>query len=190
AGLFVHERFANDFDRPSLTVSFALPRFSGWWGNRKETRFLMSTATPADFEPTPGAYGFQLSNPSVLTTVCLLASLDVFEQTTTEARREKSLLLTGYLEFLLEPLTSRSSPAGCRLRLATPLNPAQRGCQLSLLFENGRVREVFASLLAAGVVCDKREPDCIRVAPTPLYNTFEDVWKFVNTLRAALEALQ
>jgi kynureninase len=168
AGCFVHERHGHDL---------TLPRLAGWWGNDPATRFQMRTQT--DFVPRPGADGWQISNPPILALVPLRASLGLFDEAGMPALRAKSERLTGYLMELLDDL-----PPG-RLEVITPREPARRGCQVSLQVR-GRVPELLHALTAAGVVCDFREPDVIRVAPVPLYNTFEDVWRFVRVLAAAL----
>jgi kynureninase len=166
AGLFVHERYA---------VNTGLPRFCGWWGNDKDVRFKMGP----EFKAIPGAEGWQLSNPPILSLAAVKASLDIFHEVGMEALREKSLKLTGYLEFLLDGLKSDA------FKVITPRNPAERGCQLSIAVgKNGK--EVHKKLEQAGVVCDWREPDCIRVAPVPLYNSFQDVFRFTGILLGAL----
>ena len=160
AGCFVHERHANNPD---------LPRFQGWWGHDKQTRFKM----PHDFHPIEGAEGWQLSNPPILSLAAVKASLDIFDEIGMSALREKSLRLTGYLEFLLDEINNGE------IQFLTPRDPAQRGCQISLLVpEHGR--RIFDALQKAGVICDWREPDCIRLAPVPLYNSFMDVYRFVE----------
>ncbi len=166
AGCFVHERHA-DSD---------LPRFAGWWGHDKSSRFAM----PPHFRPIAGAEGWQLSNPSILPLAALRASLELFDRAGMSALRRKSEQLTGYLAFLLHrvPRTEWS--------VITPQDPAERGCQLSIRVpKNGR--RIFDDLSAAHVVCDWREPDVIRVAPVPLYNSFEDVWRFANLFHASIE---
>ncbi len=161
AGCFVHERFANDA---------ALPRFAGWWGHDKASRFRMGP----DFRAIPGAEGWQLSNPSILAMAAVKASLDIFYEAKMENLRAKSVLLTGYLEYLF----------GGRFEIITPRAAAERGCQLSIrMSKDGR--KVFDALTAAGVVCDWREPDCIRVAPVPLYNSFMDVYRFAKIFAEA-----
>jgi kynureninase len=126
-----------------------------------------------EFHAAAGAAGWQLSNPSVLSAAPLIASLEIFSEARLVRLRAKSLQLTGFLEFLLEHL----APA---VRIITPAEPAERGCQLSLRVDGAR--HVFERLGAAGVVCDWREPDTLRVAPVPLYNRFEDVWRFSERL--------
>jgi kynureninase len=166
AGCFVHARHRH---RPDL------PRFAGWWGHNPQTRFQM----PAAFEVMPGTEGWQLSNPPILPLAALRASMEVFEEAGMARLRAKSERLTGYLETLLDTFV------GDQVDVLTPRDPAQRGCQLSLRVPaNGRA--VFERLMAAGCLCDWREPDVIRVAPVPLYNTFGDVWRFVQVLRQAL----
>ncbi len=155
-GGFVHERHARRVD---------LPRFAGWWGHDPDTRFAM----PAEFTPVAGAQGWQLSNPPVLAAAPLLASLDLFRRAGLGRLREKSLALTGFLRRSLEEALPRG-----RLEILTPREPAAHGCQLSLRLRPGG-RRVFERLAAAGVVADWREPDVLRLAPTPAYNSFGDV---------------
>lgn len=165
AGVFVHERHAKSFD---------LPRFAGWWGNDKSVRFKMGP----HFQPMEGAEGWQLSNPPIFALAPARVSLDIFREAGMENLRKKSAQLTGYLEFLLHGLKLAS------LKIMTPANDAERGCQLSITVQ-GNGRKVFEALQKAGVVCDWREPDCIRVAPVPLYNSFTDVYRFVEIFKGA-----
>ena len=133
----------------------------------------------AEVHAIPGAEGWQLSNPPILSLAAVKASLDLFDEVGMDALRRKSIHLTGFLEFLLDSLHSDA------FALLTPRDPAQRGCQLSIaLKENGR--RVFEGLQAGGVMCDWREPDCIRVAPVPLYNRFADVYRFAEVFAAQL----
>ena len=165
AGCFVHARHAH---RPDL------PRFAGWWGHNKTTRFDM----PPGFDPLPGAEGWQLSNPSILPLAALRASMDIFSAAGMPQLRTKSVALTGFLEALLDRQVSGA------VTLITPRDPAQRGAQLSLYVpQHGR--ELHARLVQANVMCDWRQPDVIRVAPVPLYNSFMDVYRFVGILAAA-----
>jgi len=166
AGAFIHERHANAFD---------LPRFAGWWGHDKETRFLMGP----EFRPIPGAEGWQISNPPILQMAALRASLEIFEETGMKALCAKSEKLTGYLEFLLSEIDDD------RISVITPSDPAQRGCQLSIQVKNSD-RSLHEKIVAQGVSADWREPDVIRVAPVPLYNSFQDVYKFVEILKKSL----
>jgi len=165
AGCFVHERHART----------ERPRFAGWWGNDASVRFRMGP----QFSATPGADGWQLSNPPILGLAPLRASLEQFDRATLPALRTKSERLTGYLEALID--------ADLRdvLQVATPRDPAQRGCQLSLRVTGGRARgrELFEFLAARGVLGDWREPDVIRIAPVPLYNSFADVLRFARTVK-------
>ena len=164
SGVFVHERHG---DRPDL------PRFAGWWGYEEENRFLMRKG----FKPMRGAAGWQLSNAQILSFAAHKAGLDIFDEAGMDALRQKSLRLTGYLEFLLNRLNEQSR----RFEIITPARPEERGCQLSLLaLEQGRA--LYDYLTENDVVCDWREPNVIRVAPVPLYNSFEDVWRFVDVL--------
>jgi len=169
AGAFVHARHGQD---P------ALPRFAGWWGHDKAARFLMGP----DFAPMPGAEGWQLSNPPVLGMAALLAALEIFMEAGMDRLREKSLALTGLLERRLDEALPNA------IEILTPREPMRRGCQLSLRLREGAEagRTVFARLGEAGIVCDWREPDVIRVAPTPLYNRYADVERFVVALVGAL----
>lgn len=167
AGAFVHERHHSEKN---------IPRFEGWWGNDKGTRFLMKP----DFVPIPTVESWQLSNPPILQLASLKASLDIFEEAGIKNLRTKSKKLTGYLEFLL-----KENKLTDKLEILTPSDENQRGCQLSLRFF-GNGKEVFNKLMASGVICDWREPDVIRIAPTPLYNKFEEVWKFVEIVKGVI----
>ena len=167
AGAFVHERHA---------TNTKLPRLAGWFGNDPDTRFRMHLEP--EFIPVPSADGWQISNPPILSMAPLRASLAIFEEAgAMESLRQKSVKLTSYLQFLLEDGGSRK-----RFNVITPREVTERGCQLSI-----QVREhpkvLFGKLEAAGVKCDFREPNVIRAAPTPLYNTFHEVWRFANILR-------
>jgi len=165
-GCFVHERHASDS---------SLPRFAGWWGSEEKTRFRMGP----DFQAADGAEGWQLSNPSILTLAALRASMDIFDEAGMEALRAKSVSLTGYLEFLLDQRGSS------RFSIISPRDPLQRGAQLSLrIATDGRA--VCERLAEQGVLCDWREPDILRVAPAPLYNSYQDVYRFVERFVAAL----
>ena len=165
-GCFVHARHARS-DRP---------RFAGWWGHDASTRFRMD----GGFAPTPGAEGWQLSNPPILALAPLRASLDLFARAGMDALRGKSIVLTGYLESLIDAHLPDV------LQIVTPRDPAQRGAQLSLRVTGGREcgRDLFAHLASSGVIGDWREPDVIRISPAPLYNTHADVLRFVRAVEA------
>ncbi len=166
AGCFVHERHG---------TNASLPRYAGWWGNEPATRFQMQLIP--EFLPRAGADGWQLSNPPILAMVPLRASLELFDQATMPALRAKSRVLTGYLAWLLREFAGGQNG----WEVVTPSDPESRGCQLSILVHD-RPRERFAALGAAGVVCDFREPNVIRVAPTPSYNGFHEAWRFARIL--------
>lgn len=162
-GCFVHERHAHKKD---------LPRFAGWWGHNKETRFGMRDG----FDPIPGTEGWQLSNPPILSMAAVKASLEIFAEAGMQNLRAKAVNLTGYLEFLLDNLESE------RISIITPRNPEERGTQLSIAVKDAD-KSLFDKITEAGVIADWREPDVIRVAPVALYNSYEDVFKFVDVLR-------
>jgi len=163
-GCFVHERHAEAFD---------LPRFAGWWGHDKNTRFKMGP----EFVPQPGAEGWQLSNPPILSLAPLIASLQLFELAGgMEPLRKHSQILTGMLERFVH------HRLGGKVEIVTPTDPERRGCQLSLRLKTGDGRKTFERLMANGIICDWREPDVIRVAPTPLYNTAEEIERLVAAL--------
>jgi kynureninase len=168
--VFVHERHGTNFD---------IPRFGGWWGYDKDRRFLMESG----FQPMPGAEGWQLSNAPVVGMSILKASVDIFETVGMPALRQKSEALTGYLEFAIETLAEEFPDAG--ISIITSRDPDQRGCQLSFNIA-GRERDIFDKLTAAGIIGDFREPCMIRVAPVPLYNSFEDVYTFGAVMRELL----
>lgn len=164
-GCFVHERHAHDFD---------LVRLAGWWGHDKASRFQM----PHDLQPLPGAEGWQISNLPILAAAPLLASLPLFDAAGMSALRAKSVQLTGYLESLLRAQLADS------VTILTPADTQARGCQLSLRLRRSPAdaHKVFDALAAAGFTGDWREPDVIRVAPVPLYNTFAEAWEFATAL--------
>ena len=166
AGCFVHERHGHDAH---------IARLAGWWGHDPQTRFQML----AGFQPQPGAEGWQLSNPPILALAPLRASLEIFDALGMKRLRARSEVLTGYMEFLLRSI------AGERLEILTPPVAQERGCQLSVRVRDGAA-DLFAALQRAGVVCDFREPNVLRVAPVPLYNTCEEIWRFAEIVRATL----
>lgn len=175
AGLFVHEKHGSTTDPTSPEY---VNRLSGWWGSDKSSRFRMENR----FVPIAGAGGWQVSNPSAIDTTALVASLSVFEMTNIDALRERSLRLTGYLEKLLDELKEKDTKV---FEIITPRKEEERGVQLSVLLKDGLLEPVLEHLEEEGVVVDERRPNVIRVAPTPLYNTFEDVSRFVQVFRDA-----
>jgi kynureninase len=168
-GCFVHERHAKRRD---------LPRFAGWWGHCKAQRFDMDP----DFSPIAGAEGWQVSNPPVLSTAPLLASLEIFGRAGLRRLREKSVGLTGFMQRLIETRLARN------VEIITPGRDAERGCQLSLrlLLPRFTARQCYERLTAAGVIGDWREPDTLRLAAVPLYNSFRDVARAVDALERAV----
>jgi kynureninase len=165
AGAFVHQRHATNTN---------LPRLAGWFGNDPDTRFRMHLEP--EFIPIPSADGWQISNPPILSMAPLRASLGIFDEAGMDALRQKSIKLTNYLQFLLEDEGSSKL-----FNVITPREADERGCQLSIQAQE-HPKELFAKLEAAGVKCDFREPNVIRAAPTPLYNTFHEVWRFARIL--------
>lgn len=166
SGAFVHERHANSKD---------LNRFTGWWSHNKETRFKMRD----EFDQLPGAEGWQLSNPPILSMAAIRASLDVFKEAGFDKLCSKSIALTGYFEFLINQLNNSD------IKIITPLNPEERGCQLSIQVKNAD-KSLHKKLTDAGIITDWREPDVIRCAPVPLYNSFKDIYEFVERLKKVL----
>ncbi len=168
AGAFVHEKHASEF---------SLPRFAGWWGHDEKERFQMKKG----FIPQQGVDGWQVSNVPIFQSAAHLASLEIFDDAGMKALRKKSIALTGYLSFLLKEI----DPLGNYFTILTPSSPDDRGCQLSIFMKkNGK--KVFDKLTKAGVIADWREPDVIRVAPVPLYNTFEEVFRFGEIFKTSL----
>lgn len=164
SGAFVHERHGNN---P------ALPRFAGWWGHDEKERFKMRKG----FKPMCGAEGWQLSNAQIFSFAAHKASLDIFDAAGMETLREKSLQLTGYMEYILDEANRVKN----RFRIITPRDPVARGCQLSAL-TGADGKSLYDYLSENGVVADWREPNVIRFAPVPLYNSFEDVWRLGQLL--------
>src|SRR5881296_824757 len=165
AGAFVHERHA---------TNTKLPRLAGWFGNDPNTRFRLHLEP--DFIPVPSADGWQISNPPIFSMAPLRASLAIFDEAGgMEPLRVKSIKLTGYLEFLIDQIGSK------KFSVITPADPKARGAQLSIQAHE-HPKQLHEELIAAGVKCDFREPNVIRVAPTPLYNTFHEVWRFAGIL--------
>jgi kynureninase len=168
-GCFVHERHARGID---------LPRFGGWWGHDPVMRFQMGP----EFHPIPGAQGWQISNPPVLSAAPLLASLEIFQRAGIRRLREKSIVLTGYLQRLIETRLPGL------VDIVTPAAASERGCQLSLrvVRSHAAAKRCHDLLTAAGVVADWREPDVLRLAPVPLYNSYSDVFTAVDALSKAV----
>ena len=166
AGIFVHERHAYNKD---------LKRFTGWWSHNKETRFKMRD----EFDLLPGAEGWQLSNPPILSMAAIRASLSVFDEAGFDRLLAKSKLLTSYFEYLIGTLDSD------KINIITPKKPNERGCQLSIRVKNAN-KSLHQNLENANVICDWREPDVIRCAPVPLYNSFSDVYSMVERLNQIL----
>jgi len=171
AGAFLHERHA---------TNIKLPRLAGWFGNDPNTRFRLHLEP--EFIPIPSADGWQVSNPPILSMAPLRASLAIFDHAGgMEPLRAKSIKLTGYLQFLLEQAPGKRQSGSDPYSVITPREVESRGCQLSILVRE-HPKELFNKLETAGVKCDFREPNVIRTAPTPLYNTFQDVWRFSKIL--------
>jgi kynureninase len=162
-GVFVHSKHAQQTD---------LNRMAGWWGNDEKTRFKMEKG----FFAKPDASGWNISTAQVFNTVCLKASLELFDQADIHALRNKSVQLTNYLEFLLQQLPN------LQFEIITPADPAQRGAQLSLYFPNNG-KAIHQKMIESGIIVDYREPGVIRVAPAPLYCSFEDVYTFYEILK-------
>ena len=165
-GCFVHERHANNS---------ALNRFAGWWGHNKKTRFNMRQ----EFDVLPGAEGWQLSNPAILSMAAIRASLNLFDKAGFSNLISKSKSLTGFLEYLINELNNS------KINIITPKNPQERGCQLSIQVKDAN-KKLHTQLTKSGVISDWREPDVIRVAPAPLYNSYQDVYEFVQRLKKIL----
>lgn len=175
AGAFIHEKHSSTI-KPSLV---------GWWGHEFKSRFGMDNK----LELSKGINGFRISNPPILLVCSLHASLEVFNQTSMKTLRKKSVLLTGYLEYLIKHYYSENiaEPEKPYAKIITPSRIEERGCQLSLTFSLP-IKAVYEELEKRGVACDMREPNRLRVAPVPLYNTFYDVFKFVQILGESLDA--
>ena len=162
----MHEKHAKNND---------LPRFAGWWNHNKETRFNMRQP----FDVMEGAEGWQLSNPPILSMAAIKASLDMFETVGMKALARKSQKLTGYFEFLINQIDSED------IKIITPKNAKERGCQLSIQVKNTD-KSLHKKLTENNIITDWREPNVIRCAPVPLYNSFEDVFQMVLILKKLL----
>ncbi len=170
-GVFIHQRHASDS---------SILRLAGWWGHDKESRFKMDK----EFKPIPTAEGWQLSNAPVLSMAAHKASLEIFEEATMERLLQKSKRLTAYLWFIIGEINAGSDQD--LIEIITPREESERGCQVSV-FMKSKGKEIFDALMRKGVIADWREPNVIRVAPVPLYNSFEDVWQFGNTIKHVIK---
>ena len=171
-GAFIHEKNTKDI---------SLPRFAGWWGNDPSTRFTI----PKEFVPVKTADAWQVSNAPVFSMAALKSSLDIFTEAGMDKLVKKSKELTGFLEFVINQINARSTGQVVPLKIITPKNQNERGCQLSLIVKN-KGKKVHDYLVKNGVIADWREPDVIRVAPVPLYNSFEDVFRLGEVLEKAI----
>lgn len=172
-GVYIHERFHHDI---------GLQRFGGWWGFDKETRFKMQKR----FQPVLSAEGWQLSTPSMLLFACHKAALEIFEEAGIEKIVQKGQLLSSYLMFLLKEMNDHSKNK--IIEILTPQNESEKGCQVSMMMlQDGR--KIFESLLQQGVFADWREPNVIRIAPVPLYNRFEEIWRFGEIVKQWTEVV-
>jgi kynureninase len=167
SGVFIHEKHIAD---P------ALPRFAGWWGHTKAIRFKMEKG----FEAIPTAEGWQLSNAPVLSMAAHKAALDIFEEAGLDKLYAKGKLLSGYMHYLLNDINKGQEEK--LIEIITPAHEKERGCQVSMLMQR-KGREIFDSLMQQGVMTDWREPNVIRVAAVPLYNSFKDVWRFADIIQ-------
>jgi len=180
AGVYIHQKHARNRE---------LPRFAGWWGYTKETRFKMERG----FDAIPTAEGWQLSNAPILSMAAHKASLDIFEEAGMDKLYGKGRNLAAYLHYIINDINSKLSEKA--IEIITPANENERGCQVSMLvLKNGKPaspsgREIFDALLKQGVITDWREPNVIRVAAVPLYNTFEDVWRFGEIVRTTISKI-
>jgi kynureninase len=172
SGYFVHEAHHNDLD---------LPRFAGWWGHNKERRFLMEP----NFDPARSADGWQISNLPILSLAPYLASVDMFAEVGMQKLIQKRNLITAYLEYILHEIDKEVDST---FEIITPSNPHERACQLSV-FLHGEGRSLFDYLMKNGVITDWREPNVIRLAPVPLYTSFEDMYEFGQILKTGIQFL-
>jgi len=174
-GAFMHENHHHK-------MNTELPRLHGWWGQKVEDRFSMGSS----WKMKTGAQSYQLSNPPVLPCLCLEASAQIFNQAGIHNLRQKSLLLTGYMEMLLKSLLSSED-----YYVMSPSDPFERGCQLSVVFNvEGGVGPVNELLLQQGIICDVRKPNTLRLSPTPLYNQFIEVYRAIHALKQSLEKVK
>ena len=172
SGIYINEKHCNNTE---------LPRFAGWWGHEKESRFLMEKG----FRPMKSAEAWQMSNAPILSMAAHKAAIDIFEEVSMEKLLKKQKLLSGYLEFIIDDINSSLTTQHPILENITPRNWDERGCQISIV-AHGYGKNLFYELLNKGVIADWREPNVIRLAPIPLYNSFEDIFKFGEILKKAL----
>ncbi|PCJ22401.1 MAG: kynureninase [Flavobacteriales bacterium] len=172
AGVFINERHCNNTE---------LPRFAGWWGQEKETRFLMKKG----FKPMKSAEAWQMSNAPILSMAAHKAAIDIFDEVGMDKLLKKQKKLSGYLEFVVDDINSSLTDSDKSLEIITPRNWKERGCQVSVI-AHGYGKDLFDKLTSEGVISDWREPNVIRMAPVPLYNSFEDIYRFGEILKKAL----
>jgi kynureninase len=172
-GAFINEKHAQDI---------SIPRFAGWWGNDPRTRFTM----PREFVPVKTADAWQISNAPVFSMAALKSSLDIFSEAGMEKLVNKSRELTGYFEFIINEINLKFETRNLKLEIITPYNLNERGCQLSLIVKE-KGKKVYDYLVKNGAIADWREPDVIRIAPVPLYNSFEDVFLLGEMLKKAMK---
>ncbi|PCI99208.1 MAG: kynureninase [Flavobacteriales bacterium] len=172
SGVYINERHCNNTD---------LPRFAGWWGQEKETRFLMEKG----FKPMKTAEAWQMSNAPVLSMAAHKAAIDIFDEVGMDKLLKKQKLISGYLEFIVDDVNESLSSSNKSLEIITPRDWKERGCQVSVI-AHGFGKSLFDELTAEGVITDWREPNAIRMAPIPLYNSFEDIYRFGEILKEAL----
>jgi len=173
SGVFIHEKHCNNTE---------LPRFAGWWGQEKETRFLMEKG----FNPIKSAEGWQMSNAPVLSMAAHKAAIDIFDEVGMEKLLKKQRILSGYLEFIVDDINSQLTTPDTSLEIITPRNWKERGCQVSVI-AHGYGKDLFDELTEEGIISDWREPNVIRMAPIPLYNSYEDIYRFGEILTKALK---
>ncbi|MBL4668256.1 MAG: kynureninase [Flavobacteriales bacterium] len=173
SGVFIHEKHCNNTE---------LPRFAGWWGQEKETRFLMEKG----FNPIKSAEGWQMSNAPVLSMAAHKAAIDIFDEVGMEKLLKKQRILSGYLEFIVDDINSQLTTTDTSLEIITPRNWKERGCQVSVI-AHGYGKDLFDELTEEGIISDWREPNVIRMAPIPLYNSYEDIYRFGEILTKALK---
>lgn len=175
SGVYIHESHCNNTE---------LPRFAGWWGHDKSTRFLMEKG----FQPMQSAEAWQMSNAPILTMAAHKASIDIFEEAGMDKLLKKQRVLSGYLEYIIDTISEKhlNKSEGKWLEIITPRDWDKRGCQVSVI-AHGFGKELFNVLTAEGVITDWREPNAIRMAPVPLYNSFEDIYRFGELLIKAID---